>query len=101
MKSKRHLVIGITALISLLVIAGAAFAIHLGVSQFLIIRGLGNDGELQLLNPTANTMFAVVLEWGDSEDFRDCQGTELTPNDRDDFSTNTDSGLIQDRKSVV
>jgi hypothetical protein len=72
--------VGFLALAFLLVVAGTAFSIHFGVSQFSVIKG-GRDRTVgaRITNPTATEMFAIAIAYATDEDFLFCEGHFITP----------------------
>jgi hypothetical protein len=94
-RKAKHLVMGAMALIVLsLVAAGGVFALHGGVSMYMAQRV--NDGRhTTISNPTGKEMFALAINYDESENFDNCQGFILSPSDVDDFHSGPDEGFTQ------
>ena len=88
MQNRKYAFGAVFAAIFVLLAAGGGWAIHLGVSQYILVKA--KDGNtVRVYNPTGQTMFALGIFYRDDESFDFCEGLIITPNGSDFFSTDS------------
>jgi hypothetical protein len=77
-RSVKFLLVTATVLVAILGFAGEFYAHHLGLAQFISIRG-GRTHGTKIINPGRLEQFSVAIVYNDDESFQFCQGFNITP----------------------